>query len=1124
MRPFSRNAVDRVREFLAAHDLDALPDYDLLTRFADTRDEGAFATLVRRHTAIVIGTARRVLGNAADADDVFQAAFVTLARKAVSVRCEGSLAPWLHRVTFRLALRARKGRRSLPAGLGRPVEHTPDPLAQLSGRELCSVIDAEVARLSANLRKPIVLCCLQGLTRDEAAGRLGWSVPTLKRRLARAREVLEHRLGARGIALPAALAPALLAATWPTPAPADVVHATLEIAAGRAAVPVRIGQLCAGSAGAAHAWIGFAAAGWVLAVGLFFGLRPGSSPPGPLPEPPAAPKDERPQAATDVHGDPLPPGAVARIGTTRFRHDEWLYLADWSPDGRFIASSAGKTVIVWEADTGRELHRHTFTEPASGPKTEQGFRLPAFIQALEWSPDGTALLTAFDNKVQHWAWDGTKKTLRLVATHEKGGDQAPLVSSGFALGGAHALFVTASGFGTTELARNVRGIGTEFKGAAINRAEVSPDGRTGAMAITGERPMLHVYDLGNPGSGPTQSFDRSAGNLAFSGDGKTFAAVIEGPDKQLSVEVWDATTWRSQRVIPMPKPTDRDPEVRALALSPDGRTLVTGGVDKVLRWWDTATGKQTRQSPPGILYFNRAAFRPDSKVLMTVSHENHIRLWDVAKGRELPVPSGPDWVIVATAFTPDGKTVLTVSDQSLFAHDAATGRELWRGTGHTDSAVQVCVTPDGSTAISSGHDGRIVFWDMATGRIVRTIENPRHSTDFLTLSPDGRTLVALGGDPPHDGIVRRWDLPSGKAHPTQPLPAKPTRYAAYGIQFAPDGTGFIIASGTETHVPLFDPTGKEARQRFGPGDGGITWAEHSPDGRMVAAATAGGSIYIWETATGGQRLHLKDIGYTTCLAISPDGRFLAAANNGRHRLVSGDKATEHINARTVVRILDTFTGGELHRFAGHLGSVNRLAWSPDGRRLLSGSHDATCLVWDVPGTVKIKAPIVPADAAPADGLVEALSAPNAAEAYGTMAKLVAAPATAVPALGKRLRPVPTADPAKVDELIRDLDSPRFEVRDRAAGQLARLGDGAEGRMRRALAGKLSAEARDRIDRILAALKPSVDRLWQGRALEVLQRIGSDDSCRLLGELAAGADGAWLTREANAAARRILSER
>src|SRR5262245_29973716 len=141
-----------------------------------------------------------------------------------------------------------------------------------------------------------------------------------------------------------------------------------------------------------------------------------------------------------------------------------------------------------------------------------------------------------------------------------------------------------------------------------------------------------------------------------------------------------------------------------------------------------------------------------------------------------------------------------------------------------------------------------------------------------------------------------------------------------------------------------------------------------------------------------------------------------------------------------------------------------------------------------------------------------------------MAKLTGSPTRAVAELTKHLRPVPAADRERVEKLIRDLDSTEFATRGRATAELQRMGEGAEGLLRSALTGKLSAEARDRVEKILADFKPTGARLWQGRALEVLERSGDPGARRLLTDLAAGADGAWLTREAKACLGRMYPER
>ena len=178
-------------------------DAELLSRYAVNRDEEAFGLLVQRHGPMVLGVCRRVLGPTADADDAFQATFLALARRAS--RVSECVAGWLHRVALRAAQRGL--RRSKATSIAaEPVDHA-DPFAEVEWRELRAVLDAELARLPQRLHAPLVLCYLDGLTRDEAANRLGWSLRTLHRRLDEARTHLRDRLLRRGIS------PLILAAT-----------------------------------------------------------------------------------------------------------------------------------------------------------------------------------------------------------------------------------------------------------------------------------------------------------------------------------------------------------------------------------------------------------------------------------------------------------------------------------------------------------------------------------------------------------------------------------------------------------------------------------------------------------------------------------------------------------------------------------------------------------------------------------------------------------------------------------------------------------------------------------------------------------------------------------------------
>jgi RNA polymerase sigma factor (sigma-70 family) len=193
---------------------DEASDATLLGRFIAGRDERAFAALVGRHGPLVLHVCRRVLGNGEDAEDAFQATFLVLARKAPHLRHREALPAWLHGVAHRVALKARSARTN-PQRTARPLtaspaDPRPDPLAELSGRELLTIIDEELRRLAEVYRLPVILCCLEGRSLEEAARQLGWTLGSVKGRLERGRARLHQRLVRRGLTLSAALAAAEL--------------------------------------------------------------------------------------------------------------------------------------------------------------------------------------------------------------------------------------------------------------------------------------------------------------------------------------------------------------------------------------------------------------------------------------------------------------------------------------------------------------------------------------------------------------------------------------------------------------------------------------------------------------------------------------------------------------------------------------------------------------------------------------------------------------------------------------------------------------------------------------------------------------------------------------------------
>lgn len=215
-------------------------DADLLHTFLAERDEMAFRLLMQRHGRMVLSVCRRMLRQREDAEDAFQAVFLILARNAASIQKRASLASWLYGVAYRTSLKARaemskRRQHEKQAAQARQVQSERD----VAMRELQAVLTEEVARLAEKYRAPFVLCCLEGMSRSEAARQLGWKEGTVSGRLAEARKRLQTRLQHRGITLTAALCASAVSASAEAAAPPLLLRTTMEaalgIAAGRAA-------------------------------------------------------------------------------------------------------------------------------------------------------------------------------------------------------------------------------------------------------------------------------------------------------------------------------------------------------------------------------------------------------------------------------------------------------------------------------------------------------------------------------------------------------------------------------------------------------------------------------------------------------------------------------------------------------------------------------------------------------------------------------------------------------------------------------------------------------------------------------------------------------------------------
>src|SRR5262245_29595041 len=231
------NTVPSLLEHVRRLAASAASDEQLLADFLSKRSDGAFAAILGRHGPMVFNVCRRILQDAHAAEDAFQATFLVLASRADAIHMRSSLAGFLHGVAFRLAVRARKpASRSLPESV---CARTVEPMDGLAWKEMLAILDYELAQFSDRCKAPLVLCYLEGRTQDEAARQLGWSLNTLRRRLAQGRRLLEARLRGRGVTLSAALG-GVLAAGASVPGPLRAA----TLAAGGARV---VGGVTAGA-------------------------------------------------------------------------------------------------------------------------------------------------------------------------------------------------------------------------------------------------------------------------------------------------------------------------------------------------------------------------------------------------------------------------------------------------------------------------------------------------------------------------------------------------------------------------------------------------------------------------------------------------------------------------------------------------------------------------------------------------------------------------------------------------------------------------------------------------------------------------------------------------------------
>jgi WD40 repeat protein len=295
-------------------------------------------------------------------------------------------------------------------------------------------------------------------------------------------------------------------------------------------------------------------------------------------------------------------------------------------------------------------------------------------------------------------------------------------------------------------------------------------------------------------------------------------------------------------------------DVRCVAISPDGKTLASGGIDNTIRFWDVASGKEQATLKNAAEYgVESVAFSPDGKTLASGIGGSGVKLWDIGTRKDTILRDKvSEYASPLVAFSPDGKTLASGGRciREIRLWDVTTGKQTATLKGHDEYGVGVLAfTPDGKTLASvGGHDGALKLWDVATGENTAT-RKLADSTPAAAVSPDGKKVATAicivesikGENVITDNSVKLWDAAAGKQQAT--LKAADVS----SMVFSPDGKTLVTGS-EKGNIHLWDvATGKELATLKGHTDKVLSLA-YSADGKVLASGSADKTIKLWDLA------------------------------------------------------------------------------------------------------------------------------------------------------------------------------------------------------------------------------------------------------------------------------------
>jgi WD40 repeat protein/transcriptional regulator with XRE-family HTH domain len=426
---------------------------------------------------------------------------------------------------------------------------------------------------------------------------------------------------------------------------------------------------------------------------------------------------------------------------------------------------------------------------------------------------------------------------------------------------------------------------------------------------TGDAVLTSISTLPTPPRVLT-GHEGDASDIAISPDGKF--VVAGGVDK--TAILWDFASGKTVQVL-----SGHTDSVTAVDYSPDGKYIATGSDDYTVRLWDVATGKTMRIFTGQRDHIQFLTFSPDGKYILTTGPWE-ARVWDVSSGKAALIISSNHHILFFRArYSPDGKYfAIAIQDNTVRLYDAATGEQV-HVFAHPGTVQAVAFSPDGRSIATAGSDRLVQLWDVKTEQVIREYTGHLADVKDVRFSPDGRTLITAS----LDNTSRMFDIATGKT-----LRIFHSAAAVQSALFTPDGK--YVLNTNRDNVDIWSLKTAPGGMIFSANDRPIRKASFSPDGKLIVTASDDHTARIWNVASGQMLLVLS--GHTAAVTdavFSPDGKMILTA--------SADKSA---------RLWDASTGQELSRFEGHTDEVEKVLFSPDGKYVVTASNDGSERVWE----------------------------------------------------------------------------------------------------------------------------------------------------------------------------------